>query len=111
MKTFEKKMKQKLEEKTLDAQLLGIGFFPESKEAYEELVGYKVKVISASWNPRITFERKNGSDYTCIVPFDVKQKLVRENVEAVINCNYQHINGIIDTTQVISGIPIKKLEK
>ena len=110
MHNFEKKQKQKTEERNLDAKLSGVNFFPESMESYERQVGYNVEPVQIYGKPTVTFEREEKSQsYTCIALFDVKQKLVAEGVEALVNCKHSAVDSIFGTKQVVSGIPIKKL--
>lgn len=111
MHNFEKEQKRKTEERALDTQLAEVSFFPESRESYEQQVGYSVKPISVYGKPTITFEKEEKKlGYTCIALFDVKQKLVAEGVEALVNCEHSTVDGVLGTVQVVSGIPIRKLK-
>ncbi len=111
MRNFEKKQRQKTEERALDTQLSGIIFFSESQESYEKQTGYSVQPISVYDKLTVTFEKKERSHgYTCVALLDVKKRLVAEGVEALVDCAHTRVESVLGTTEVISGTSIKKLK-
>ncbi len=96
------------QEKAYDLALAQVKFTPESKDEYERRVGYAVEVIdTGDRNIGILFRKeKSEADYSLVSDFELKKRLVKAGIEAIVGTNFSHAGNNYYWYHNYYGLPV-----
>ncbi|MEK6899705.1 MAG: hypothetical protein AABX05_01140 [Nanoarchaeota archaeon] len=99
--------KQRTEYKEL---IMALIITPESIESYQRRMGYTVEVIDTEeQNKGVIFE-KNSNGYGLKGSYELKKRLVKACIEAIVEANYSLAN-IDEHTESFYGLPVRRKDQ